>query len=153
MSTIDYKNEIKNNHKNNNIPIYKSIHFPTLNNINHTKKRNQNTKILEKLLLTNDKGINNTIINNILYEPLDLKCIIMKPPNEILKIIKTFFKENNFFLNIKGYSIKSIQANTHIEINIVKFPYIINGFYLKIKLKNWVNSQEIINSLLNILNK
>ena len=153
MSTIDYKNEIKNNHKNNNIPIYKSIHFPTLNNNNYTKKRNKNTKILEKLLLTNDKGINNTINNNIIFEPLDLKCIIMKPQNDILKTIKTFFKENNFFLNIKGYNIKSIQANTHIEINIVKFPYIINGFYLKVKLKNWVNSQEIINSLLNILNK
>jgi hypothetical protein len=99
------------------------------------------------------KDFKDTKINqNNILEPIDLKCIYFKSPNEIIKLIKNFFKQNDFFLSIKGNQIKCIQANTHIEINIEKLPYFNNGYYLKIKLKNWVNSQDIINDLLNFLN-
>ena len=142
----------------NNLSFIKQINYTSINNRKDVKKRNKMNKNIEKYYTFYDRNFKNNINNNNnnqdnILEPFDLQCMFIKSPNEIIKIIKNYFKKNDCFLNIKGNQIKCIQANTHIELNIVKLPYFNNGFYLKIKLKNWVNSQDIINELLNLLNK
>ena len=140
------------NNKNNRSFI-QQINYTSFNNSKDVKKRNIINKNMDKYYTFYYKDFKDTKINqNNILEPIDLKCIYFKSPNEIIKLIKNFFKQNDFFLSIKGNQIKCIQANTHIEINIEKLPYFNNGYYLKIKLKNWVNSQDIINDLLNFLN-
>ena len=140
------------NNKNNRSFI-QQINYTSFNNSKDVKKRNIINKNMDKYYTFYYKDFKDTKINqNNILEPIDLKCIYFKSLNEIIKLIKNFFKQNDFFLSIKGNQIKCIQANTHIEINIEKLPYFNNGYYLKIKLKNWVNSQDIINDLLNFLN-
>ena len=140
---------------NNGRSFIQQNNYTSYNNTKDIKKRNKMNKNMEKYYTYYDKDFKDNINNhnqNNSVGPIDLRCLFIKSPNEIIKIIKNFFKQNDFFLNIKGNQIKCIQANTHIELNIVKLPYFNNGYYLKIKLKNWVNSQNIINDLLNMLN-